>query len=126
MLKNNTSGTTNQFLLESLLYSFFSILARDMEIMPQSRPGGDNVYIRRAMEYIHNNYSSPIRVADIASYVCIDRSYLYTLFRRDLGVSPQNYLKNYRLSCAAELQAPHGAGPFGVPAQKPDRHKGTP
>ena len=103
MLKNNTSGTTNQFLLESLLYSFFSILARDMEIMPQSRPGGDNVYIRRAMEYIHNNYSSPIRVADIASYVCIDRSYLYTLFRRDLGVSPQDYLKNYRLSCAAEL-----------------------
>lgn len=103
MLKHNTSSTTDQFLLQSLLYSFFSILARDMEIVPPTRSNGDNIYIRRAIEYIHNNYSNTIHVADIAAYVCIDRSYLYTLFRRSLGVSPQDYLTNCRISCASEL-----------------------
>ncbi len=103
MLKHNTSSTTDQFLLESLLYSFFSILARDMEIVAPSKSGGDNLYIRRAVEYIHNNYSNAIHVSDIAAYVCIDRSYLYTLFRKSLGISPQDYLANYRISCAGEL-----------------------
>lgn len=103
MIKHNTSSTTDQFLLESLLYSFFSILARDIEIVAPSKSRENNLYIRRAIEYIHNNYSNAIHVADIAAYVCIDRSYLYTLFRKNLGVSPQDYLSNYRISCAAEL-----------------------
>lgn len=42
-------------------------------------------------------------MSDIAAYVCIDRSYLYTLFRRSLGMSPQDYLAGCRISCAAEL-----------------------
>lgn len=37
MLKHNTSSTTDQFLLESLLYSFFSILARDMDFVAPDR-----------------------------------------------------------------------------------------
>ncbi len=102
-LKHNTCGTADLFLLESLLYSFFSILARDMEIIPPARSNKDNIYIRRAIEYIHNNYSNTIHVADIAAYVCIDRSYLYTLFRRSFGISPQDYLANCRISCAGEL-----------------------
>lgn len=55
------------------------------------------------MEFIQNNYCYPIRVSDAADYVCINRSYLYTLFRRELGVSPQEYLANCRLTHAAEL-----------------------
>ena len=103
MLKNNTSSPTDQFFMQSLLYSFFAVLARDISAFPTSRTDGDNLYIRRALEYIHNNYSNTIRVSDIAAYVCIDRSYLYTLFRRNLGVSPQDYLTNCRITCAAEL-----------------------
>lgn len=103
MLKNNTSSATDQFLMQSLLYSFFAVLSRDITVVPPSGSDGDNLYIRRAVEYIHNNYSNTIHVADIANYVCIDRSYLYTLFRRNIGVSPQDYLTNCRITCAAEL-----------------------
>ncbi len=42
-------------------------------------------------------------MTDIANYVCINRSYLYTLFKTHLGVSPQDYLANYRISQATEL-----------------------
>ncbi len=103
MLKNNTSSTTNQFLLESLLYSFFSILSQDIDIVPSAVANEENVYIRRALEYIHNNYSESIKVSDIADYVCIDRSYLYRLFRQSMDMSPQDYLVNYRITRAAEL-----------------------
>ncbi len=103
MLKNNTSSTTNQFLLQSLLYSFFSILAQDIDVIPAANANEENLYIRRALEFIHNNYSNGIKIAEIAEYVCIDRSYLYTLFRKHLDLSPQDYLANYRITRAAEL-----------------------
>ena len=35
--------------------------------------------------------------------MCIDRSYLYKLFRQNLNLSPQDYLSNYRITRAAEL-----------------------
>lgn len=103
MLKNNTCTTKDQFLLESLLYSFFAILSRDIRIPSGSRKDLDNLYVRKAVEYIQNNYPYHIRVTDIADYVCIDRSYLYTVFRKYLNVSPHEYLTNHQLTCAVEL-----------------------
>ena len=92
MLAQNTHTTVHQFMRQSLLYSFFSILAEDLDVI--SSPGGQagSIYVRRAVEFIQNNYCYPIRICDVADYVCINRSYLYTLFHRELSVSPQEYL----------------------------------
>lgn len=103
MLKNNISTTTHRYLLQGLLYEFFSILTRDMHVAAPVMENGENPYILQAVEFIQNNYSFPIHVTDIASYVCINRSYLYTLFKANLGVSPQDYLTNFRISHATEL-----------------------
>lgn len=103
MLKNNISTTTHRFLLQSLLYEFFSVLTRECSVNPPALQNGENPYILQAVEFIQNNYSFPIHVTDIANYVCINRSYLYTLFKTHLGVSPQDYLANYRISQATEL-----------------------
>lgn len=103
MLKNNISATTHRFLLQGLLYKFFSVLTRDLHINTPVSQNGENPYILQAIEFIQNNYSFPIHVTDIANYVCINRSYLYTLFKANLGVSPQDYLANYRISQATEL-----------------------
>ncbi len=104
LLKNNTITASNQFLLESCLYRFFSVLAQDMVLSPQAGSGtADNLYVRKAMEYIQNNYYNGINVTDIANYVCINRSYLYTLFREHMQISPQDYLTNYRITRALEL-----------------------
>lgn len=103
MLKNNTYSVTSQFILEGLLYTFLSVLTEDIEITFSSEKERENLYIRKAIEYIQNTYSNNIKVSDIASYVCINRSYLYTLFQKNTGMSPQEYLANYRLTRAAEL-----------------------
>ena len=49
------------------------------------------------------NYCNPIKVTDIADYVCINRSYLYTLFQNSLGMSPQQFLTTFRITKATEL-----------------------
>ena len=103
MLKNHTANTANQYLLESYLYAFFAILSRDIDVVVTSKSEKENIYIRKAIEYIHDNYTNPIRIADVAHYVCIDRSYLYILFRKHMDMSPQDYLANYRITRAAEL-----------------------
>ena len=59
--------------------------------------------MEKAVEFIRNNYSNEILVSDIARYVCINRSYLYTLFQKYLHTSPQNYLSSCRITRALEL-----------------------
>lgn len=105
MLKNNTWSESNDFLLESQLYQFFSIMLKDAEPEKGRTGNRDNIYIRSAEEYIRNSFSDNVKVADIAAYIGIHRSYLYTLFEQQLGMSPQQYLTRYRLSRAAELLA---------------------
>ena len=99
------SGYTveNEFLREAFLYSFFAVLSRDIKVRMNERDGTENLYVCRALEYIQNNYSYGIRVQDIAGYIGVSRGYLHTLFTKELGTSPQDYLLRYRITRAAEL-----------------------
>lgn len=61
-----------------------------------------DAYVDYALQYIKVNYKT-IKVGDIAAYVGIDRSYLTSLFKKNLNVSPQQYLISFKLSEAAKL-----------------------
>ena len=76
----------------------FAVLARDIEIRNAPENATENVYIRRAVEYIQNNYPNGIHVSDIAAYVGVSRGYLHTLFTKNIELSPQEYLINYRIT----------------------------
>ena len=60
-------------------------------------------YIQKALEYIEINYPYDIHVQSIASYIGIERSYLYKIFMRHTGLSPSRYLYEYRLLMATKL-----------------------
>ena len=60
-------------------------------------------YVQKAATYIAHNYAFHISVADIAAYVSIDRSHLYTVFKQVLGVSPKEYLTDFRIRKACTL-----------------------
>lgn len=105
MLAYNRSDAEADFMLQSLLCRFFARLAKGIAWEPERRMSKrerENLYIHQAMEYIRNNYANGITVADIAGYVALNRSYLFTLFRRVLGVSPQECLTQFRLTRAKE------------------------
>ena len=51
MLQNTTSTITNQYERQSLLYSFFAILSQNINISVPRGQDGENIHIRRAVEF---------------------------------------------------------------------------
>lgn len=62
-----------------------------------------NSYVQKGIEYISSNYSYPITVEDIASHVGLSRSHLFRSFETVLGVSPKEYLTNFRIKQSCYL-----------------------
>ncbi len=60
-------------------------------------------YCIKAADYIHANYSSHITIEGISKNLGIDRRYFSRIFTRNMGVSPQKYLVDYRLERAKTL-----------------------
>jgi len=103
MLKHNTSSSSDSLKIEGLLYMFFSELAKQNKSDPIHKNDINNNYINKAIEFIQNNYHNPIKVSDIANYVCLNRSYLSTVFQNNLNMSPQKFLMEFRITKAATL-----------------------
>lgn len=103
MMEHNTYSITDDLRRDGLLHMFLSIISEGRQISENG--GGDraNHYVKKAIEFIQLNYCNPIKVTDVAEYVCINRSYLYTLFQHSIGMSPQQFLTTYRLTKAMEL-----------------------
>ena len=55
-------------------------------------------FIRKSLEFIHNNYRQQIQIKDIASHACMSTFHFCRLFKKITGLTPHNYLKQYRLS----------------------------
>lgn len=60
-------------------------------------------YVRRAISYIEDNYPEKITVESIAAYVGIDRTCLYRIFKKNLNISPAQFLISYRLERAKAM-----------------------
>lgn len=52
---------------------------------------------------IEYNYNRGISVKDVAEYVNLDRSYFSKIFRKQEGISPQEYILNHRVTQAIQL-----------------------
>ncbi|MDU4884189.1 AraC family transcriptional regulator [uncultured Clostridium sp.] len=104
MLKHHTMSDSDAFKIEGLLYLFFSKLCEDRkEISSMNKEENTNNYINKAIEFIQNNYHNSIKVTDIANYICLNRSYLTSIFQNNLNMSPQKFLMKFRITKAAEL-----------------------
>lgn len=103
MMEHNTYGIANELRRTGQLSLFLSVIAEGGPVKEKSQGDWANTYVNKAVEFIQGNYCNPIKVTDVADYVCINRSYLYTLFRHSLGMSPQQFLMTFRITKAAEL-----------------------
>ncbi|MBE6679543.1 MAG: helix-turn-helix domain-containing protein [Ruminococcaceae bacterium] len=62
-----------------------------------------NPYVSAAKEYISQNFVSDIKISDIAKELNLDRTYFSAIFKKETGISPQQFLIVYRLERAAEM-----------------------
>ncbi len=100
LFREHMHNRGNSLLYKGLLYQFFSCLAE--QTAPQ-RPAAAGEYLKKAAEYIRRNYMYDITVAGISSFVGVDRSYLYRLFRQWQFCSPQQYLLSCRMEAAQRM-----------------------
>lgn len=90
----------NAYLLE--------ILADLVEEYMQESPGAvhfypGSVYAHHAIDYINRHYNEKLRIADLATYIGVNRSYLTSSFKKETGYSPQEYLILLRMDKAASM-----------------------
>ncbi len=102
MLKHIQSTTSNFYFLQGRLYDFFSVLTKDAILENYTDTSKENLYVQEAINFIRNQYSNAITVADIAMHLSINRSYLYTIFKNTLNLSPKEFLTKFRISRAKE------------------------
>ena len=103
MLEHNTSSFSDKLRRNGDLGLFLSLLCGEDLKEAWEKEDKGNVYVQRAVDFVRMNYCNPIKVKDIADYVSINRSYLYSLFEKYLHISPQEFLTLYRLTKSLEL-----------------------
>lgn len=101
LLRCSESDMNRDLRLIGQLYIFLSTLIADRE--PAQRPGEVNDYIDKAIRYIEKNYTQDLRVEQVAEYVCLERKYFSKLFKQQTGLSPKEFLINYRMRKARAL-----------------------
>ena len=60
-------------------------------------------YINACKSFIKANYYRKITMDELSDCVGLEYSYLFRLFKAELGISPGNYVTNYKLSKAASF-----------------------
>ena len=57
----------------------------------------------KAMDYIYDNIQSKIRISDIAKKIDINPNYLCELFKKETGISINNFVKKKKIQAAEKL-----------------------
>lgn len=94
--------------MQSLLYQLLADLVDNntAQLIPSSVTTQYN-YVRKALEYVQMHYMDDLNVNKLAEYVNLNRSYLCSIFKKALDLSPQTYITQYRINKACEfLQNP--------------------
>lgn len=104
MLAHYKLSYSNEMFIQGEFFRLLSYLMKSANLTyKEENHQSDNSYVQKSLEYIQNNYQNVITVQEIADYLSINRSYLTTLFKQFLHLSPQEFIKRYRMNQAEEL-----------------------
>lgn len=94
------SDFEHMIMMTGALYSALALFLKPDD----DRPGSSTDYFKQAIDYIQKYYFFyGTGVQEIADYVGINRSYLYTVFKDKSGISPKEYLTRFRVRQAKSL-----------------------
>lgn len=101
MNANANGGIGAEFRLLGDLYMLFSFLMNEhRQIIPETEDKKD---LLDMLEYIKKNYESDLSLATLAKFANMDKTTVYRLFKKQMAMSPHQYVENFRLHHALEL-----------------------
>ena len=70
---------------------------------PTQKTGFEHEAVRKARDYLHENYAQPVSLSQLAQLVNFSRYYLLHTFRDAMGMPPHLYLESVRIQVAQRL-----------------------
>lgn len=109
--KKNEWDTDTQIPFELIVYScicqFFSIILTDKLYVQNQATTSDNTHrigqLKTVLEYIEQNYASPLTLSELACVANMNPSYFCRFFRSIAHQSPMDYVNMYRIEKVAQL-----------------------
>ncbi len=95
--------TVNEMKRMAAFYDVLALLMQENYKESVHQNPSDVTYVKMAVDIIISSYNHKIKIADIADQIGINRSYLTNIFKREMSMSPQTFLINFRLEKAAQL-----------------------
>lgn len=104
ILSIDRSSIASELKTQSLLYMFLSSLSEINHSKTRANSQNNTeLYVEKSIDFIVSNYSNNIKISDIANFIGINRSYLSSIFKEKIKVSPQEFLLNFRIKKACVL-----------------------
>lgn len=98
------SSLNTDILIEALLYFTFYNLNTEYPAKRRNNSEAKDQQLKNAITYLRQNYEDPtLSIIDLCNKLSLSRSYLYTLFKNNLGLSPQQFLINLRMEQAKDI-----------------------
>lgn len=82
-------------------YALLQVMKNCTEVKQEARP--QQYYVDKIKRYIEYRYVEDVKVSELAEHCGLNRSYMTKCFTEGTGVSPKEYLMQYRMQRAKEL-----------------------
>ncbi|MFI3278816.1 MAG: AraC family transcriptional regulator [Rikenellaceae bacterium] len=95
ILNNTESGG----IIMQILSRFFN----GCKVKTSSEMEGSYYRLTALINHINNNLSSPLKIYDLAEYMCLSPDHFTRIFKRIMGTSAKEYIQNKRVERAQSL-----------------------
>lgn len=108
-MENEIMKTSAYLQIKSLLFEMISILYQNNYLLVLKNTNAQNEHqienLKKVLLYVNENYSSPIRLEELASLVNLNPQYFCRYFKENLGKTVTEYINEVRIEKAAQALA---------------------
>ncbi|MEH7549337.1 AraC family transcriptional regulator [Neobacillus vireti] len=106
VLEMDERGKENLLMVHLLLSQLLIRIGRlAVEAKANEPQQQSNIYIKKVIAYLHENYDCEIQMKDIAADVNLHQGYLHRIFKNHTGLTVMEYLTSVRMEKAKMLLA---------------------